>query len=115
METQRDLDREVYTERMEKVSTSQARVKLADLVSRVEFGTERILLTRHGKSVSALVSMADLKVLQACDARDDAIDEAFLRGEEETLEQVLHRNGYDPKKFAMVETLLRADSLTAGA
>jgi len=43
---------------------TQARDELADLVNRVAYGDERVVLTRHGKPVAALVSAADLAVLQ---------------------------------------------------
>jgi prevent-host-death family protein len=39
---------------------TQARDELADLVSRVAYGHERIILTRHSKPVACLVSPEDL-------------------------------------------------------
>jgi prevent-host-death family protein len=50
------------------VPVTQARDELADLVNRVAYGDERVVLTRHGKPVAALVSPADLAVLQERDA-----------------------------------------------
>lgn len=49
------------------VSFVNARNDLAQLCSRVQFGTERIVLTRHGKAGAALVSMADLERLRSTD------------------------------------------------
>jgi prevent-host-death family protein len=44
---------------------TQARDELADLVSRVAYGHERIVLTRHSKPVACLVSPEDLARLEA--------------------------------------------------
>ena len=46
---------------------TQARDELADLVSRVAYGHERIILTRHSKPVACLVSPEDLARLEAAD------------------------------------------------
>lgn len=43
---------------------TQARDELADLVSRVAYGHERIILTRHSKPVACLVSPEDLARLE---------------------------------------------------
>jgi prevent-host-death family protein len=46
------------------ISVTQARAELADLVSRVGYSGERILLTRHGRPLAALVPVADLETLE---------------------------------------------------
>ena len=43
---------------------TRAREELADLVSRVAYGHERIILTRHSKPVACLVSPEDLARLE---------------------------------------------------
>ena len=43
---------------------TQARADLAELVSRVGYSGERILLTRHGKALAALVPVSDLEELE---------------------------------------------------
>ncbi len=43
---------------------TQARADLAELVSRVGYSGERILLTRHGKPLAALVPIDDLEALE---------------------------------------------------
>ncbi|MFJ4848206.1 MULTISPECIES: type II toxin-antitoxin system Phd/YefM family antitoxin [unclassified Streptomyces] len=56
------------------VPVTQARAELAELVNRVVYGGERVVLTRHGKPLVALVSAADLQRLQELDeAADDAV------------------------------------------
>jgi prevent-host-death family protein len=43
---------------------TQARDELADLVNRVAYGHERIILTRHSKPVAGIVSPEDLAWLE---------------------------------------------------
>ncbi len=46
------------------IPVTQAREELADLVNRVAYGHERIILTRHSKPVACLVPAEDLARLQ---------------------------------------------------
>ncbi|HRP07793.1 MAG TPA: type II toxin-antitoxin system Phd/YefM family antitoxin [Gemmatimonadales bacterium] len=46
------------------ISISRAREFLADLVVEVAYRGERVVLTRHGKPVAALVSVEDLEELE---------------------------------------------------
>jgi len=50
------------------VPVTQARAELADLINRVVYGGEQVVLTRHGKPLVALVSAADLQRLRDLDA-----------------------------------------------
>jgi len=47
------------------IPVTQARAELAELVNRVVYGGERVVLTRHGRPVAAIVSAADLHQLDA--------------------------------------------------
>lgn len=49
---------------MHKVSAAEAREKISDLINRVAYSKERVVLTRHGKDVAALVSVEDLQRLE---------------------------------------------------
>ncbi|MFJ9538999.1 type II toxin-antitoxin system Phd/YefM family antitoxin [Streptomyces sp. NPDC101225] len=49
------------------IPVTQARAELADLINRVVYGNERVVVTRHGKPLVALVSAADLERLDALD------------------------------------------------
>ncbi|MGA5048260.1 type II toxin-antitoxin system Phd/YefM family antitoxin [Streptomyces arboris] len=49
------------------IPVTQARAELADLINRVVYGGERVVVTRHGKPLVALVSAADLERLEALD------------------------------------------------
>ncbi|CUW26911.1 type II toxin-antitoxin system Phd/YefM family antitoxin [Streptomyces reticuli] len=47
------------------IPVTQARAELADLINRVVYGGERVVVTRHGKPLVALVSAVDLERLDA--------------------------------------------------
>lgn len=47
------------------ISMTEARAQLADLANKVAYGGERVVLTRHGKPFVALISAADLALLEA--------------------------------------------------
>lgn len=50
---------------------SEARESFSTTVNRVAFGGERVVLTRHGKRVAAVVPIADLDLLEQL---EDAAD-----------------------------------------
>ncbi|NEA39555.1 type II toxin-antitoxin system Phd/YefM family antitoxin [Streptomyces sp. SID11385] len=54
------------------IPVTRARAELADLINRVVYGEERVVVTRHGKPLAALVSAADLDRLAALDAEEAA-------------------------------------------
>ncbi|MEV6651648.1 type II toxin-antitoxin system Phd/YefM family antitoxin [Streptomyces sp. NPDC051219] len=47
------------------IPVTQARAELAELINRVVYGGERVVVTRHGKPLVALVSAADLQRLES--------------------------------------------------
>lgn len=60
---------------MEKISVTKARVLIADIVNRVAFGKERVILGRAGKDVAAIISIEDLRLLERLVAEEeDRID-----------------------------------------
>jgi len=65
---------------MAKLTSQQARDGFADALNQVAFGGERLIIERRGKSVAALVSMADLEQLEAF---EDASDLAYLKAQKE--------------------------------
>ncbi len=73
---------------METRSTTQARDELADLVNAVAYRGERVVLTRRGKAVAALVPIDDLQALEAAEdaadlaAADQARSETPIRWED---------------------------------
>lgn len=46
------------------VSVAEARSGLADLLNRVAYGKERLVITRHGREVAAIVPVEDLKLTE---------------------------------------------------
>ena len=49
------------------IPVTQARAELAELINRVVYGGERVVVTRHRKPLVALVSAADLERLEELD------------------------------------------------
>ena len=45
------------------VSVAEARSGLAELVNRVAYGKERLVITRHGRELAAIVPVEDLKAI----------------------------------------------------
>ncbi|MDR6597250.1 type II toxin-antitoxin system Phd/YefM family antitoxin [Saccharothrix longispora] len=64
---------------MSEMPISVARDQLGEVVSRVEHAHERAVLTRHGRPVAAVVSIEDLRRLEAAE------DEADLTAAREAL------------------------------
>ena len=54
---------------MAELSISEARDSLADIINRVVYQGERVILRRHGKAVAAPVSASDLERLAALENR----------------------------------------------
>ncbi|MEU1694903.1 type II toxin-antitoxin system Phd/YefM family antitoxin [Streptomyces hirsutus] len=53
------------------IPVTQARAELADLINRVVYGGERVVVTRHGKPLVALVSADDLRRLDQLQELDE--------------------------------------------
>ncbi|BAL89444.1 hypothetical protein AMIS_42240 [Actinoplanes missouriensis 431] len=56
----------------ETVTVTQARAEFADLMNRAAYGGERIVVTRHGRPIGALISAADLERLERLDREQEA-------------------------------------------
>jgi prevent-host-death family protein len=56
---------------MTEIGVADIRANLADVINRVAFGGERIVLQRRGKQVLAVVPMEDLAVLEELEDRAD--------------------------------------------
>lgn len=53
------------------IRTVDARANFSDMVNRAAYGGERVILERRGKAVAAVVSIADLELLEALEDRMD--------------------------------------------
>ncbi|MEV6551439.1 type II toxin-antitoxin system Phd/YefM family antitoxin [Streptomyces sp. NPDC051597] len=58
------------------IPVTQARAELAELINRVVYGGERVVVTRHGKPLVALVSAADLERLEGA---AEPVEEQVIR------------------------------------
>jgi prevent-host-death family protein len=56
------------------MSASAAREKFADVVNRVEYRGERVIVRRHNRDVAAVIPMEDLQLLQSVEDRMDIKD-----------------------------------------
>lgn len=57
------------------IPASKVRDDLSDVVSRVAYGGERIVVERRGKDVAAVISVEDLKLLERLiEEEEDRID-----------------------------------------
>lgn len=59
---------------MSDISTADARRNLAELVNRVAYGKERVVLTRHGKQLCAIIPIEDLSLLDRVRAAAEDLD-----------------------------------------
>jgi prevent-host-death family protein len=78
------------------ITTVDARGRLSELLNRAAYGHERVVLTRRGKPVAALVPVEDLELIRAAeDAEDLAAARAAIAegGELIPLEVVVQRHG----------------------
>jgi prevent-host-death family protein len=80
------------------MNTIDAKEQFTDLINRVTHNKERVILTRRGKEIAAIIPLEDFKILQDSqdknDLRDaiDALKEARNSGAA-TLEQVKEKIG----------------------
>jgi prevent-host-death family protein len=80
------------------MNTAEAKEQFTDLINRVTHNKERVILTRRGKEIAAIVPLEDFKLLQ--DSQDkhdlreaiDALKEARTTGTV-TLEQIKEKIG----------------------
>ena len=70
---------------------------ISELVNRVAYGGERILLTSRGKPKAAIVSVEDYKRLEAERAASGVARwEAWLAANQELAQEILARRGGEP-------------------
>ena len=54
-----------------RVPATKARERLAEVLNEVSVRGDRVILERHGKDVAAVISMADLELLELLEDRYD--------------------------------------------
>lgn len=71
---------------MASISTADARDQFSEVINRAAYGKERIILTRRGKALVAVVPIEDVELLRELedyyDAKeaDEALEDARLHG-----------------------------------
>jgi len=59
---------------MTTVTTAEARKKLAEIINKVAYGKEPVVLTRRGEEIAALISIEELELLQLIEDHMDVKD-----------------------------------------
>ena len=83
---------------------TELRRDLAELLNVAAYGGERIVISRHGKPIAALVSISDCEMLEELDGIENEYDRAAIaasRGEPTVpLDQLIRGYGIDPDLIA---------------
>jgi prevent-host-death family protein len=81
-------------EMLRSITASEARDEFAEVINRVAYGGERVVIRRHEKELAAVIPMEDLRLLERLiEQEEDRIDAeeaegimaAIERGEEEVI------------------------------
>jgi len=92
------------------VSIGQVKRDISELVNRVAFGGERVLLTSRGKPKAALVSIEDyLRLTQDGEQRSQTRIERWLAAGDQLAEQILQQRGQTPVDADAILAAARAD------
>lgn len=93
-----------------KVAIGQVKRDISELVNRVAYGSERIVLTSRGKPKAALVGMADYKRLQQEQAHERwAHWQAWMAESTELTAEILARREGQPLDVDTLWQAARAD------
>ncbi len=71
---------------MDTLSTAEARDQFSDVINRAAYGKERVVLTRRGKALVAVVPIEDVELLRELEdyhdakAADEALEDVRLHG-----------------------------------
>ncbi|GAA2765484.1 type II toxin-antitoxin system Phd/YefM family antitoxin [Streptomyces paradoxus] len=88
------------------IPVTQARAELADLINRVVYGGERVVVTRHGKPLVALVSADDLRRLEEPQELAASAEEPVISAVS-TVREVASAPG-EPQRFGIAAEHRRA-------
>ncbi|MFF6878599.1 MULTISPECIES: type II toxin-antitoxin system prevent-host-death family antitoxin [unclassified Streptomyces] len=88
------------------IPVTQARAELADLINRVVYGGERVVVTRHGKPLVALVSADDLRRLEENQELAESTEEQVISAVS-TVREVASAPG-EPQRFGIAAEHRRA-------
>ncbi|MEU4468163.1 type II toxin-antitoxin system Phd/YefM family antitoxin [Streptomyces sp. NPDC024017] len=88
------------------IPVTQARAELADLINRVVYAGERVVVTRHGKPLVALVSADDLRRLEESQDLAEVTEEQVISAVS-TVREVASAPG-EPRRFGIAAEHRRA-------
>lgn len=66
------------------ISTAQARGEFSEMINRVAFGKERVVITRRGKDLAAIIPIEDYTLLGALEDKIDLLDAKTALSEAKT-------------------------------
>lgn len=89
---ERGLEEEEEEEELREIAVSAVRERIADVLGHVAHKRERIILTRHGRQLGALVPMEDLERLRLLEAGDESRAMTAYRASWKRVTDALHRN-----------------------
>ena len=61
------------------VSTVKARATFAEVINRAVYGRERIVLTRRGKRIAAVVPFEDVRILERLDRKSTRLNSSHIQ------------------------------------
>jgi len=95
------------------VTTKELRANLAEILNRVAFGGEQIVVKRHGKPFVAIVATYDLQACQALEDHNDAceIAEAIKNGERDRARHAVGRGAQRPRAVDQCHPAASSSSL----
>ena len=77
---------------MRQIAVSAVRERIADVLGHVAHRRERIILTRHGRQLGAIVPMEDLERLRSLETEDESRSMTAYRVSWKRVTDALHRN-----------------------
>jgi prevent-host-death family protein len=77
---------------LRQIAVSAVRERIADVLGHVAHRRERIILTRHGRELGAIVPMEDLERLRALEAVEGGRSMRAYRASWKRVTDALHRN-----------------------
>lgn len=77
---------------MRQIPVSAVRERIADVLGHVALKRERIILTRHGRELGAIVPMEDLERLRSLEAGEASRSMTAYRASWKRVTDALHRN-----------------------
>lgn len=77
---------------MRHIAVSAVRERIADVLGHVAHRRERIILTRHGRELGAIVPMEDLERLRSLEAVEGGRSMRAYRASWKRVTDALHRN-----------------------